>query len=188
MTPELPSIGLPTRFLARFLLGAMLLSLVWELTSAAYLASLLPLANLALEWTAPGAHIAARGDQLLLAYPLPGQLPGLGELRGHELLHLNAAAAAAALLAVPGLPFVRRVAWTAGAVLAFWVTQSLALYAGARLALGALLGTAPRSGALAGLFGAWNTWGGMALAVALLIGALARDLPPGRARGEEVSR
>jgi len=167
----------PAKFLGRFALVALGLFLVWRYIEGLYTATLLPPANWILATQGLPLAFEQRHHLLLIVSrePFPEALQL--QFKGHELIYMNALAAAALLATLPGWRPGQRGAWAAAILLLLWAMHAFSLYAGGYSAVRDYLDSLPaekrealygaglahfsaeRAAFFGRLVGSWNTWG-----------------------------
>ena len=175
----------PLLFLGRFLLASTLLSLVWNLFSSSYLATVIPAVNGLFSLDGSFIRLEQYRQTLLLVYQAVEGEPLRLRFTGHEMVYLNSVAAMAVFAAVPASRTGWKLRWVAGVAALFWLAHVFSFYTGGHIAFWDYcaqlpvekmreLSTPGKEGFPPGvewifrsLFGLWNTWGGPALIVTL---------------------
>lgn len=177
---------------ARFLLAATALYALWLQLTPAYEQTLIAPANWVLRHRAAHLALAHDGATAVVGVHLAdGSWQALA-LQQPGDAYLSLVAALALLMALPGVPLRRRLAWGAAAVAVLWGSHVLVLYGGACSAAGAYLADLPQGAALALvrtgmtepggaaapgiLVGMWTAWAGPAAVVAWAVLALPTNL------------
>lgn len=170
--------GEPAKFLGRFALVALVLFLAWRYVGDLYTATLVLPANWLLAGQGLPLAFEQRGHLLLLVLsPEPARAGLQLQLKGHELVYMNALAAVALFATLPGWQPGTRLRWAMAILLLLWAMHVISLCAGGYGAVQEYLaglppqrraellasGLAPLSGDWAALLnrlvGSWNTWG-----------------------------
>lgn len=167
----------PARFLGRFALVALALFALWILGKPFYTATLVPPANWIMACQNLPLAFEQRGPRLLVAWRVPERRVIQLQLEGHELVYMNALAAAALLSTLPGWTPGSRARWALAVLVMLWAMHVFSFCAGGYSAVqdyvaglspekrAELCGTGWEEGStgwaafLTRLVGSWGIWG-----------------------------
>lgn len=167
----------PARFLGRFALVALLLFALWRFGEPLYTATLVPPVNWIMAWQNLPLAFEQRGSRLLVAWRTPEHRVIQLQFKGHELVYMNALAAASLLATLPGWMPGSRARWALAVLVMLWAMHVLSLCAGGYSAVqdyvaglpsekraelrgaGWEEGSVARAVFLTRLVGSWGIWG-----------------------------
>ena len=167
----------PARFLGRFALVALALFVLWRFGEPFYTSTLVPPANWIMACQDLPLAFEQRGPRLLVAWGAPERGVIQFQLKGYELVYMNALATAALLATLPGWTPGTRARWTQAVLVMLWAMHVLSLCAGGYSAVQDYVGGLPPEkraelhGAgweegsagwaafLTRLVGSWGIWG-----------------------------